>query len=189
MSYQRVEGALCDLLTTVDGLNFANVAQGHYRHILSQPQSVTLTPGSVSRQESGLQAIRVSWGIRLELYSRIAEPIDADGIDFARDALLELFDKVSSLIDTYPTLGAGAASPDSPYVISESITRSLITSAGSPERQRVGRTHLWTMAATCQVTEQIITAMNLADIPARERIAFSLVANELNVRYHPERTD
>ena len=189
MSYTRVECALADLLTTVDGLSFSNVAQGHYRNILSQPQSVTLTPGAVSRQESGLQSIRVRWGIRLELFSRIAAPIDADSIDFARDGLLELFDRVSSLTDTYPTLGGGAASPASPYVISESITRSLITSAGSPERQQVGRTHLWTMAATCQVTELIVTAMNLTDIPARERIAFSLVADGLDVRYHPEQTD
>ena len=189
MGYTRVESALCDLLTTVDGLDFNNVAQGHYRHILSQPQSVTLTPGAVSRQESGLQSIRVRWGIRLELYSRIAEPIDADSIDYARDGLIELFDRVASLADAYPTLGAGAASPDSPYVVSESITRALITSAGSPARQQVGRTHLWTMAATCQVTEHIVTAMNLADIPARERIAFSLVADELHVRYHPEQTN
>ena len=189
MSYAAVEGALCDLLTTVDGLSFANVAQGHYRNILSQQYSVTLTPGSVSRQESGLQSVRVRWGMRLELYSRIAAPVDADSIDFARDGLLTLFNKVSGLIDNYPTLGAGAASPDSPYVISESITRALITSAGSPTRQQVGRTHLWSMDATCQVTEHIVTAMNLTDIPARERIAFSLVADELNVRYHPERTD
>ena len=190
MSYTLVEYALADLLTTVDGLGFANVAQGHYRNILSQQYSVTLTPGSVSRQESGLQSIRVKWGIRLELFSRIAAPIDADSIDFARDGLLELFDRVSSLTDTYPTLGGGAASPDvSPYVISESIMRSLITSAGSPERQQIGRTHFWTMAATCQVTELIVTAMNLTDIPARERIAFSLEADELNIRYHPEQTD
>ena len=190
MSYTRVESALCDLLTTVDGLGFANVAQGHYRNILSQQYSVTLTPGAVSRQESGLQSVRVRWGIRMELYSRIAAPIDADSIDFARDGLLELFDRVSGLLDTYPTLGGGAASPDAnPYVVSESITRSLITSAGSPERQQVGRTHLWTMDANCQVTELIVTAMNLTDIPARERIAFSLVADELHVRYHPEQTD
>ena len=191
MSYTKVEYAhYADLLTTVDGLGFANVAQGHYRNILSQQYSITLTPGAVNRQESGLQSVRVKWGIRLELFSRIAAPIDADSIDHARDGLLELFDKVSGLTDNYPTLGGGAASPDAnPYVISESIMRSLITSAGSPERRLIGRTHLWTMAATCQITELIITAMNLASIPARERIGFSLVADELNIRYHPEQTD
>ena len=190
MSYSAVETAICDLLTTVEGFSFANVAQGHYRNILSQQYSITLTPGAVSRQESGLQSVRVKWGVRLELFSRISEPIDADSIDYARDGLLELFDRVSGLLDTYPTLGGGAASPDAnPYVISESITRSLITSAGSPERQLVGRINLWSMAATCQVTELIITTMNLSDIPARERIGFSLVADELNIRYHPEQTN
>ena len=161
MSYRRCETALANALSTISGLE-NSVAQGHHGAIFSRDFSVVLTPSTVSREPSGLQSVRIRWGVNAQLYYRTSDTT----VDDDYDKILDLADSVADVVDIYPTLGAPSVSNPRPGVTLEQIISARLVSAGTPTTRQIQRLFLWTQQLTFSIQERIVTTPNFAELSA-----------------------
>ena len=153
MSYRRCETALANVLSTISGLE-NSVAQGHHGAIFSRDYSVVLTPSTVSREPSGLQSVRIRWGVSAQLYYRTSETtVDAD-----YDKILDLADSVADVTDVYPTLAAPSVSNPRPGVVTEDIISARLVSSSAPTTRQIQRVYVWTQQLAFSIQERIVVS-------------------------------
>lgn len=141
--YDRVETALYNLLVTkmTPEFNTRNVAQGHFRYILDNASSITITPGSSTHNNYALQTVMNEWNINLQLFMKQTNIRLEDFYQRIRIRRQQIKDT----IDLYPTLD------ETPNVVF-----TLVVGQSEPEWIQISRTYLWTQDISVKVNELVV---------------------------------
>ena len=138
--YQQIQEALRYVIAMADDFGLDNVVEGHYRLIHTHNKSVTLTPGSISRELGGHQSVINEWNVNV----RLLMVQDKDRLEtFYHDAI-KAREHILDTIDKYPVLGG------IPGVI-------LCWAGGAdePEWTQIQRLYVWTQVFEVQVRQQV----------------------------------
>ena len=117
-----------------------SVVQGHYRNILEYNVSVTLTPGSISRELFGERQLTVEWPINIEMFF----VQNKDKLEDFYAHLEDVRDNFLDVMDLFPVMGG----------VVPGVINMFVGSADEPEWTQISRYYVWTQRFECQVRQQ-----------------------------------
>ena len=118
-----------------------NLVQGHYRAIQHHNESITLTPGSISRELFGERQLTVEWPVNIELFMVQTK----DKLEDFYEHLSDVRDNMLETLDLYPTMG----------FLVPGIVNMFTGSADEPEWAQISRHYVWTQRFECTVQQHL----------------------------------